>query len=39
MNIMIARRPGSSLLLFLALTAGLCLGAALSLSVAGLVVR
>jgi len=29
---MIARRPGSSLLLFLALTAGLCLGAALSLS-------
>jgi hypothetical protein len=36
---MIARRPGSSLLLFLALTAGLCLGAVLSLTSAGLVPR
>jgi hypothetical protein len=36
---MIGRRPGSSLLLFLALTAGLCLGAVLSLSSAGLVLR
>jgi hypothetical protein len=33
---MIARRSGSTLLLFLALTAGLCLGAVLSLSAAGL---
>jgi hypothetical protein len=38
-NLMIARRPGSSLLLFLALTAGLCLGAVLSLTSAGLVPR
>jgi hypothetical protein len=36
---MIARRPGTTLLLFLALTAGLCIGAALSLGAAGLVVR
>jgi hypothetical protein len=36
---MIARRSGSSLLLFLALMAGLCLGAALSLSAAGLTPR
>lgn len=36
---MIARRSGSSLLLFLALTAGLCLGAVLSLTAAGLAPR
>ncbi len=36
---MIAARHRSSLLLFLALTAGLCLGAVLSLGAAGLPVR
>jgi hypothetical protein len=36
---MTARRSRSSLLLFLALTAGLCLGAVLSLGAAGLAIR
>jgi hypothetical protein len=39
MNTMLAPRPGSSLLLFLALTAGLCLGAVLSLGAAGTILR
>jgi hypothetical protein len=36
---MTARRSRSGLLLFLALTAGLCLGAVLSLTASGLPVR